>query len=1037
MQISTVEMHNFTYDDGGISDRLKSIFSVERNPRALIAAGQSQISDELLQLLGAEYDMVVATDGKQALLMAQEYQPDLIIVSMDLPELDGLALLGAIRANATLATVAVILTSPLPTERARNRCLQAGADDYISQPFSASELLARVHGMMALSRARREAKELEHLLRKEAEEMNRLHRLSSRLLSAPTLEAALEDVLSTAITALGTSMGNIQLYRDGLLHLFAQRGFKQDYLDYFFRINEYQGTICGRAVELRQRMIVENIQTDPEYKAYWQMAFNSGFYGVVVTPLINGEGRLLGLLSAYFDHPHTPTKEDLRLLDFYARKAIQIMERISVEEDLRASEAKFRTLAEASPALIWQLDAHGNIIYINERYQTLLGIAAEEMLSTNWHNLFRDENLAKDIAYLNKVKDEHKPIHRQLNAHDNDGNLVVLDTHALPWYKDGKFAGHVGISVDITPSVQAQHELFISNERLKLAIEGAGDGVWDWDMQKKQFISSWRFQEILGFAFGELTDNYEEWLARIHPEDLSREQSVLEACLKNTVPFYVCEYRVKCKNGNWKWLLSRGIVVERGDNGQPLRMTGTISDISEKRRVDETIWQHANFDSLTGLPNRRLFRDRLNQEIRKSERSGLPIALFFIDLDQFKEVNDLLGHDTGDMLLADAAKRISSCVRHSDTVARLGGDEFTAIIPELDDTAHVQDLAQTIVMRLAEPFQLGNELIYLSASLGITFYPNDADTAEKLITNADQAMYAAKNAGRNQYSYFTPSMQERAHTRMRLISDLRNALDLQQLEVIYQPIVDLQSGQIIKAEALLRWQHPQLGTIDPRTFIPLAEESGLIHEIGFWTFEQAALSSKKWSAELGKPFQISVNKSPVQLLSQVRKVNWAQHLEMMGLSGSHIAIEITEGVLLNASPAVIDKLMKYRKAGIQMSIDDFGTGYSSMAYLKKFAIDYLKIDQSFIRDMAESPGDLTIVKSVIVMAHELGIKVIAEGIETEEQKQILIESDCDFGQGFLFSPAMTADQFEQQLMFNDNCSSQQLMYSSSNYKLVS
>ncbi|HYG13520.1 MAG TPA: EAL domain-containing protein, partial [Methylophilaceae bacterium] len=271
----------------------------------------------------------------------------------------------------------------------------------------------------------------------------------------------------------------------------------------------------------------------------------------------------------------------------------------------------------------------------------------------------------------------------------------------------------------------------------------------------------------------------------------------------------------------------------------------------------------------------------------------------------------------------------------------------------------------------------------------------------------------------------------------RLISDLRHALAGEQLEVIYQPIVDLQTGQTIKAEALLRWQHPDYGAIDPRTFIPLAEESGLIHDIGFWTFEQAALCSKKWSEELGKPFQISVNKSPVQLLSQMRKVNWAQHLEVMGLSGSHIAIEITEGVLLNASPAVMDKLMKYRKAGIQLSIDDFGTGYSSMAYLKKFAVDYLKIDQSFIRDMVENPGDFTIVKSVIVMAHELGMKVIAEGIETEKQKQLLIESDCDFGQGFLFSEALTADQFEQQLIFDDNCSSQQYMYSSCTCKLVS
>ncbi|HEX5539559.1 MAG TPA: EAL domain-containing protein, partial [Methylophilaceae bacterium] len=665
-------------------------------------------------------------------------------------------------------------------------------------------------------------------------------------------------------------------------------------------------------------------------------------------------------------------------------------------------------------------------------------LAPEDVMGSNWHNVLLPASRQESLADFAHSRQAQTVLHRRLDIQARDGRTVHLDAHALPWYDSaGEFAGHIGLSVDITASVQAQHELTISNERLKLAIEGAGDGVWDWDIASGNIVRSERFLAILGYDNSDAIGTYQAWCEQVHPEDLQRVMSALDACLQNALPSYICEYRVRCCNGDWKWLLSRAIVVERDTAGKPLRMAGTISDISEKRRVDETIWHHANFDALTGLPNRRLFRDRLNQEIRKSERTNLPIALFFIDLDQFKEVNDLLGHDIGDLLLADAAQRISACVRQSDTVARLGGDEFTAIVPALEDTAHVEKLAQTIIARLAEPFQIGDEITYLSASLGITLYPTDADTAEKLITNADQAMYAAKNAGRNQFSYFTRSMQERAHARMRLIADLRNALAYGQLEVHYQPIVDLQSGRIIKAEALLRWQHPQLGAVDPLVFIPLAEESGLIHEIGFWTFEQAALCSKKWSAELGHPFQISVNKSPVQLLSQVRKVNWAEHLEVMGLSGSHIAIEITEGVLLNASSSVINKLMRYRQAGIQMSIDDFGTGYSSMAYLKKFAIDYLKIDQSFIQDMTDNPGDLTIVRSVIVMAHELGIQVIAEGIETEEQKQILIESNCDFAQGFLFSEAVSADQFEQMLLANDIFSQQQTMFSANTCKLIS
>ncbi|HYG12866.1 MAG TPA: EAL domain-containing protein, partial [Methylophilaceae bacterium] len=609
-------------------------------------------------------------------------------------------------------------------------------------------------------------------------------------------------------------------------------------------------------------------------------------------------------------------------------------------------------------------------------------------------------------------------------------------------------AGHISTAVANAETYEAEHkrltalaelqrELSISNERLKLAIEGAGDGVWDWDMQSGKITRSRRFLEILGQEEQQDITSYEAWSDLVHPNDMAKVMAAVDACIHNSPAPYICEYRMRCSNGDWKWLLSRGIVVARDTDGTPLRMTGTISDISEKRRMDETIWQHANFDSLTGLPNRRLFRDRLNQEILKSQRTGLPMALFFIDLDQFKEVNDLLGHDVGDMLLGEASKRICACVRQSDTVARLGGDEFTTIVSELEDVANVESVAQKIIAALSEPFHLGDEVIYLSASLGITMYPADADNAERLIRNADQAMYAAKNAGRNQFSYFTRSMQEEALARLRLIGDLRHALEYGQLKAYYQPVVDLSTGNIVKAEALLRWDHPHFGLLQPPAFIPLAEESGLIHEIGNWIFMEAALSSRQWTEQLGELFPISVNKSPVQLVSQNKGINWAQHLEALGMEGSSITIEITESLLLNASTNVHNKLLRYREAGLEIAIDDFGTGYSSMAYLKKFDVDYLKIDRSFIRDMTHDAGNLTIVKSVIVMAHELGLKVIAEGIENEEQRQLLAEAGCDFGQGFLYAEPLPAQQFETLLLSNYIYRRQPYQLSASVYKLIS
>jgi diguanylate cyclase (GGDEF)-like protein/PAS domain S-box-containing protein len=566
---------------------------------------------------------------------------------------------------------------------------------------------------------------------------------------------------------------------------------------------------------------------------------------------------------------------------------------------------------------------------------------------------------------------------------------------------------------DVTEQKRAKEALAISNERWKLAIEGARDGVWDWNLQTNEVTYSRRWKEILGYTEGEITNTLDEWKKRLHPDDRQAAIAELQACI-NGRPYY-SEHRLRCKDGSWKWTLARAVVVARDEAGRPIRMTGTMSDISEKKESDELIWRHASFDALTGLPNRRLFRDRLEQEIRKAHRSGSELALLFIDLDRFKEVNDLLGHDAGDLLLKQAGEHLHACVRESDTVARLGGDEFTVILTELTDQAHVETIAQKIIAALARPFHLKQEVAHVSASIGITLYPNDAIEPEDLIRNADQAMYTAKAAGRNQFRYFTRSMQQEALMRLRLRRDLRKARTGGQLQVHYQPVVDLSSHQIVKAEALLRWYHPKLGLVQPSQFIPIAEESGLIHDIGDWVFREAACWSQRWGAKTGQPFQISVNRSPVQFLSKTNSTSWSRFLKEHGQPGNSISVEITEGVLLNASPAVADTLLQYRDAGIQVALDDFGTGYSSMAYLKKFDIDYLKIDQSFVRDIETNAGSRTIAESIIVMAHKLGLKVIAEGIETDGQEKLLQAAGCDYGQGYLFSKAVPPHTFEQML----------------------
>jgi diguanylate cyclase (GGDEF)-like protein/PAS domain S-box-containing protein len=457
-------------------------------------------------------------------------------------------------------------------------------------------------------------------------------------------------------------------------------------------------------------------------------------------------------------------------------------------------------------------------------------------------------------------------------------------------------------------------------------------------------------------------------------------------------------------------------------DGTVLNRVSLSTDVTLRKESEEIIWKQANFDTLTGLPNRNMFHDRIAQEIKKTHRAKLPLALMFIDLDHFKEINDALGHHMGDLLLKEAATRLLSCVRDSDTVAkmslvsRLGGDEFTIVLGELKDIDCVERIAERILVRLAEPYQLGPELAYITASIGITMYPEDSKNVDALIKNADQAMYVAKQQGRNRYSYFTESMQVAVQNRLKLTNDLRNAMENQELHLVYQPIVDLKTGKINKAEALIRWLHPINGLISPNEFIPIAEDTGLIIEIGNWIFQEVVGQVAIWRETINPEFQISINKSPIQFTNAMAKksnshLNWVNFLKQLELPGQCIAVEITERLLLDSSDAIRRQLLEFRDYGVQVSLDDFGTGYSSLAYIKKFDIDYIKIDQAFVKNLKLDSDDLALCEAMIVMAHKLNMKVVAEGVETQEQLNLLLAAKCDFGQGYFFSKPVSPEEF--------------------------
>jgi diguanylate cyclase (GGDEF)-like protein/PAS domain S-box-containing protein len=438
-----------------------------------------------------------------------------------------------------------------------------------------------------------------------------------------------------------------------------------------------------------------------------------------------------------------------------------------------------------------------------------------------------------------------------------------------------------------------------------------------------------------------------------------------------------------------------------------------IRDISERKHAETVIWNQANFDSLTSLPNRNLFLQKLEHEIRSCDRSNLSLALLYIDLDRFKDVNDTLGHDMGDLLLIEISSRLKKTLREIDTVSRLSGDEFTVILGQIDDPLSVQPLCQQLLDELARPYQLDNEKVFLTASIGVTFYPQDSKDIDVLQRNGDQAMYAAKGNGRNSFHFFTPELQERAIRKRKMIKDLREAMQQQQFEIYYQPIIDMKTEGLTKAEALLRWHHPESGKVSPSVFIPIAEETGLIADIGNWVFYSAVEQANRWRDQFNIDFQVSINTSPLQWIDEAAAMNqWFSHLQEIGISGQAITVEITEGLLMDANDKITNRLLDFRDAEVQVSIDDFGTGYSSLSYLKQFDIDYLKIDQSFVRNLDHDKNDLALCEAIIVMAHKLGIKVIAEGVETKTQNQLLKDFGCDYGQGYLYSKPVPASDFE-------------------------
>ena len=682
--------------------------------------------------------------------------------------------------------------------------------------------------------------------------------------------------------------------------------------------------------------------------------------------------------------------------------------------DQKQAEERFLDIVNTIDGIVWEYDLISDEFnYVSPQAEKLFGYTNEYWQKPGfWVNTMHpDDQLWVPDYCAQCIEDKQERYEAEYRTIAIDGCIiwvrilvsVIKENDSPRWLR--------GLLIDITERKEAEEIAKATASRFRTMFMSAPVGMLLVDLKTTTLLEiNPAYAKIVGRSVEEIKRI--GWQKITHPDDLAENTHNLKQLQEGKIDNFKMLKRFLKPDNSLVWAELTVNTIDDQFDSKNLQYLAIIEDVTARKAFEEKIWHQANYDFLTGLPNRSMLQDRLSQTIKRARRDEKELAILLIDLDQFKDVNDTLGHDRGDDLLIETSSRIKYCVRESDTVARLGGDEFVIILSELSYLSGVGTVAQNIIDALAEPFHLGKDTAYISASIGITLYPKDASEAVNLIKNADQAMYAAKKQGRNRFHFFTPLMQQEAQRRMALVHDLKNAIKNEEFILYYQPIIELDSNQIFKAEALIRWQQPNHGLISPAEFIPVAEETRMINEIGDWVFLEAARQSKRWQSTLRKDFQINVNASSIQF-ENPNDFSWKNYLTALEVDGSSIGIEITETLLMTSDQRVLNTLLEFRDAGIQVSIDDFGTGYSSLSYLRKFDIDYLKIDQSFVQNLVNDSDDLALCSAIIVMAHKLGIKVIAEGIETQLQKDLLMSIDCDFGQGYLFSRPVPASEFEK------------------------
>lgn len=701
-----------------------------------------------------------------------------------------------------------------------------------------------------------------------------------------------------------------------------------------------------------------------------------------------------------------------------------VIDRKTARSALQSSEERFRAMSDASPLGIFVSDADGSCIYTNTAYQKISGLTREQTLGTNWSTAIHPEDRERVLAEWHDAAHGHAPFQTEFRFLQQDKRIVWTRVNSAAMLDGKKWFGLVQTVEDITGRksaefvLQAAEEaLFEEKERAQVTLNSIGDAVLTTDLLGNvtylnlvaEKMTGWPRKEALGRPISEV------FIILDGTTRLTAANPMLRAISENRT----VELDTNCvlihRDGSESAIEDSAAPIHSRD-GQVIGAVIVFHDVSESRAMALEMAHLAQHDFLTSLPNRLLLSERMAHAIGLAQRHKKQVGLLFLDLDHFKHINDSLGHAIGDQLLQSIANRLVECVRATDTVCRQGGDEFVILLAEIGQPQDAAHVAETLRTALSIPHMIGGHELHISLSIGISVFPDDGADVATLMQNADTAMYHAKASGRNNYQFFRADMNTRAVRRLLVENSLRRALKQGEFLLHYQPKIDLASGRITGAEALIRWQDPDLGLIHPAQFVPIAEDNGLIVPVGRWVLREACRQVQAW-LDAGLPaVPVSVNISAVEFRHEGFVDGVALILKETGLAPHYLELELTESILMHDAESSASVLGALKAMGVQLAIDDFGTGYSSLSYLKRFPIDTLKIDQSFVRDIVSDADDATIVDAVIGMGRNLHQRVIAEGVETHEQLVFLQNRQCDEGQGFHFSRPVSAEDFASLLV---------------------